>query len=146
MLPTKLRKRPIELGRSSGRSSRNVPSSWGSTRGVGRYGSSRSPTPTGPAPGPPPPWGVLNVLWTLKCITSKPGLARLEPAQDGVEVGAVHVGQRTRLVDRGQQLADAALEQAEGRGVRDHDRGRARAEGRLELLDVDARRRVPTGS
>jgi hypothetical protein len=43
-----------------------------STRGIGRNGSSVSPTPTGPAPGPPPPCGVLNVLCTLKCMTSKP--------------------------------------------------------------------------
>ena len=35
------------------------------------------------------------------------GLAGLEPAQDRVEVGAVHVGQGARLVDRVEQLADA---------------------------------------
>ena len=36
------------------------------------------------------------------------GLARLEAAEDRVEVGAVHVGQRARLVDRVEQLADPA--------------------------------------
>src|SRR5207247_676797 len=39
---------------------------------VVRYGTNVSPTPTGPAPGPPPPCGVEKVLWTLKCMTSKP--------------------------------------------------------------------------
>ena len=66
------------------------------------------------------------------------GLARLEPAEDGVQVGAVHVGQRAHRVDRLEQLADARLEQAEGRGVRDHHGGRPGAEGRLERVDVDA--------
>ena len=72
MLPAKARIRPMLFGRSPGRSRRNFPSDSRRTRGEGRNGSSFSPTPTGPAPGPPPPWGVENVLWTLKCITSKP--------------------------------------------------------------------------
>ena len=66
------------------------------------------------------------------------GLAGLEPAQDGVEVGAVHVGQRAGLVDRVEQLADPRLEQAERRGVGDHHRGRPRPEGGPERVDVDA--------
>jgi len=36
LLPTKLRSRPIDVGRSSGRSSRNVPSALRRTRGLGR--------------------------------------------------------------------------------------------------------------
>ena len=63
-------------------------------------------------------------------------LARLEPAQDGVEVGAVHVGEGASLVDGVEQFADPALEQAEGRRVRDHDRGRPRSERGPERLDV----------
>ena len=66
-----------------------------------------SPTPTGPAPGPPPPCGVEKVLWTLKCMTSKPAVARAELAQDRVQVGAVHVGQGARRVDGVEQLDDA---------------------------------------
>ena len=66
------------------------------------------------------------------------GLARLEPAQDRVEVGAVHVGQRARLVDRLEQLADPRLEQAERRRVGDHDRRRPRPERRPERVEVDA--------
>ncbi len=72
MLPKKLRTRPMDVGRSPARSSRKVPSASRRTRGAGRYGSSTRRTPTGPEPGPPPPWGVLNVLWVLKCMTSNP--------------------------------------------------------------------------
>ena len=64
-------------------------------------------------------------------------LARLEPAQDGVEVGTVHVGQGAGLVDRVQELADPRLEQAERRRVGDHHRGRARPERRPERVEVD---------
>ena len=35
-------------------------------------------TATGPTPGPPPPWGMQNVLWRLRWLTSapkRPGLA-----------------------------------------------------------------------
>ena len=66
------------------------------------------------------------------------GLARLEPAEDRVQVGAVHVGQGARLVDRVEQLADARLEQPEGRRVGDHHRGGPRPERRAERVDVDA--------
>ena len=65
------------------------------------------------------------------------GLAGLEPPQDGVEVGAVHVGQRAGLVHRIEQLPDARLEQAQGRWVRDHDRRGPRAERCPERGDVD---------
>ena len=66
------------------------------------------------------------------------GLARLEAAQDGVQVGAVHVGQRAGLVDRVEQLADARLEQAERRGVGDHDRRRPGTERGTERVEVHA--------
>ena len=66
------------------------------------------------------------------------GLAGLEPTHDRVEVGAVHVGQRAGRVDGLEQLADPRLEQAERRRVGDHDRGRPRAERRLERVDVHA--------
>ena len=36
----------------------------------------------------------------------EPGLARLEPTEDRVEVRAVHVGQGAGLMDRVEQLAD----------------------------------------
>ncbi len=138
MLPTKERSRPIDVGRSPGRSRRKSPSSArgapAAPAGTGRA----SPTPTGPAPGPPPPCGVQNVLWTLKCMTSKPGLARLEPAEDRVEVGAVHVGQGAGLVDRVEELADPRLEQPERRRVRDHHGGGPRTERGPERVEVDA--------
>ena len=76
----------------------------------------------------------------------EPGLAGLEPAQDGVEVGAVHVGQGAGLVDRLEQLADPRLEQPQGRRVGDHHGGRPRAQGRAERVDVDAAVAAPTGS
>ncbi len=74
------------------------------------------------------------------------GLARLEPAEDRVEVGAVHVGQRAGLVDRLEQLADARLEQPERRGVGDHHRGCARPERGPERVEVHAAVRLRTGS
>ena len=73
------------------------------------------------------------------------GLAGLEPAQDGVQVGAVHVGQRAGRVDGLEQLADASLEQPEGRRVGDHDRGRPRPERGRERLEVDPAVGAPTG-
>ena len=73
------------------------------------------------------------------------GLARLEPAEDRVEVRAVHVGQRAGRVDRVEQLADPRLEQPERRRVGDHDRRRPRSEGRPEARRGRRRRRRPTG-
>ena len=71
----------------------------------------------------------------LKCITSKPA-SPAQAAEDRVEVRAVHVGERADLVDRLEQLANALLEQAERRGVRDHHRGRPWTECRAECIDV----------
>ena len=68
----------------------------------------------------------------------EPGLAGLEAAQDGVQVGAIHVRQRAHRVDGLEQLADPGLEQAEGGRVGDHDRRGPRAEGRPERVEVDA--------
>ena len=66
------------------------------------------------------------------------GLAGLEAAQDRVQVRAVHVRERARLVDRVEQLADPRLEEAERRGVGDHHGGGPRAERGPERVDVDA--------
>ena len=105
-----------------------------------RAGTARSfsPTPTGPAPGPPPPCGVENVLWTLKCITSKPAAPGPELAQHGVQVGAVHVGQGADGVDRLQQVHDARLEEAQGRRVGQHHGRGVRAQRRAQRVEVHA--------
>ncbi len=66
------------------------------------------------------------------------GLAGLEPAEDGVEVRAVHVGQRAGPVDGVEQLADARLEEPERRWIRDHHGGGPWTEGGPEGVDVDA--------
>src|SRR3954447_23225245 len=39
---------------------------------VGRNGARWDRTATGPTPGPPPPWGMQNVLWRLRWLTSAP--------------------------------------------------------------------------
>ena len=70
------------------------------------------------------------------------GLAGAEAAEDGVQVGAVHVGDRARLVDRGEDLVDLVLEDAEGVRVGDHQRGGVRAERRAQRVEVDAAARV----
>ncbi len=126
------------VGRSPARSRRKVPSGSRRTSGSGRNGARWDRTPTGPAPGPPPPCGVENVLWTLKCMTSKPACARPEVAEHRIEVGAVHVGQRARCVDHLEELHDPRLEEPERGGVRDHDGRRRRPERCPECLEVDA--------
>ena len=64
-------------------------------------------------------------------------LARLEPAEDRVQVGAVHVGQGARFVDGVEKVPDPPLEQAKGRGVGDHDGGRPGPESGPERVDID---------
>ena len=104
----------------------------------GQVRQQRSPTPTGPAPGPPPPCGVRERLVDVEVHDVEAGLAGLEPAEDGVEVGPVHVGQGARRVDGVEELADAGLEEPERRGVGDHHRGRLRPERGPERVEVDA--------
>ena len=64
-------------------------------------------------------------------------LARSEAAHDRVEVGAVHVGDGARLLDRRDHLVDLVLEDAERRRVGDHQRRHVRAERRAQRLQVD---------
>ena len=70
-------------------------------------------------------------------MTSKPGLAGAEAAEDGVEVRAVHVGDRAGLVDRGEDLVDLVLEDPERARVRDHQRRHVRAERLAQRAEVD---------
>src|SRR3954452_21464082 len=42
------------------------------TAWFGRNGARCDHTPMGPTPGPPPPWGMQNVLWRLRWLTSEP--------------------------------------------------------------------------
>src|ERR671910_1177429 len=39
---------------------------------LGRNGARWARAATGPTPGPPPPWGMQNVLWRLRWLTSPP--------------------------------------------------------------------------
>ena len=138
MLPTKLRSRPIEVGRSPGRSRRNAPSSSRRTRGVGQVRDEPLPDPDRAGARTAAAVGRAERLVDVEVHDVEAGLAGLEPAEDGVEVRAVHVGEGAGLVDRVEQLADPPLEQAERRRVGDHDRGRPRPERRSERVDVDA--------
>jgi hypothetical protein len=67
----------------------------------------------------------------------EPGLARPEAAEDGVEVRAVHVADGARLADRGSDLVDLVLEDAERAGVRDHQRGDVRPQRGAQRGEVD---------
>ena len=146
MLPTKLRSRPIEVGRSPGRSSRNVPSSLAQDARRRQVREERLPHPDRPGARAAAAVRRRERLVDVEVHDVEAGLAGLEPAEDGVEVGAVHVGQGARRVDRVEQLADARLEQAERGRVGDHHRGRPRAERGPERVEVHAAVGAPTGS
>ena len=113
---------------------------------MGRNGSERLADADRPGARAAAAVGRAERLVDVEVHDVEAGLAGLEPAQDGVEVRAVHVGERAGLVDRVEQLADPRLEQAERRGVRDHHGRGARPERRPERVDVDAAVRAPTGS
>ena len=70
------------------------------------------------------------------------GLAGSEAAEDGIQVGAIHVGNRARLVDRGQHVADLVLEHAQRARVGEHQRGGVRAERGPQGVEVDPAVRV----
>ena len=104
----------------------------------GRYGSSFSPTATGPGPGTAAAVRRGEGLVDVEVHHVEARRAGPELAQDRVQVGAVHVGQRAGGVDRLQQLHDARLEEAQGRRVGQHHGGRARAERGAQRVEVDA--------
>ena len=112
MLPKNERTRPMEVGRSPGRSRRYEPSSARRTRGAGRNGTRSARTPTGPGARAAAAVGRAERLVGVEVHDVEAGLARLEPAEDRVEVRAVHVGERAGRVGRLEQLADPPLEQA----------------------------------
>ena len=92
---------------------------------------------TGPEPGPPPPCGVEKVLCRFRCITSTPkSPGRVLPHQR-VHVGAVHVEQGALGVENVGDLVDLALEDADGAGVGQHQRGRVFGDDLLQLGHVD---------
>jgi hypothetical protein len=64
-------------------------------------------------------------------------IAGAEAAKDGVQVGAVHVGDGARLPHRGHHLVDLVLEDAQRGGVGDHQRGGVRAKVSAQLVQVD---------
>ena len=98
----------------------------------------RLPDPDRTRPRPPAAVRCAERLVHVDVHHVEAGLARLEAAQDGIQIGTIHVGQRTSLVNGRQKLADPGFEQAEGGRIGDHDRGRARSEGLPELLQVHA--------
>ena len=61
-----------------------------------------------------------------------------EVTQHRVHVGAVHVGERPGRMDGLEELDDVRLEEPERRGVREHDRGAARAQGGAQRIEVHA--------
>ena len=61
-----------------------------------------------------------------------------DPADDGVEVGAVAVEEGAGRVDGVGDLDDVALEQPAGVGVGQHDRGDVVAQLRLQRVQIDA--------
>ena len=132
-------------GRDRRRSPRSPPVA--TTGWPGRKGARCGATPIGPMPGPPPPCGMQKVLCRLRWQTSAPMSPGRHEADLGVHVGAVHVDLAAVRVDDRADLADRLLEDAVGRGVGDHQRGRGRracsAALRREVgeVDVAARRR-----
>jgi hypothetical protein len=138
VLPTKLRSRPI--GRralaDTLQSERAVVVAQDPRRGQER--DQRLPHPDRTGARPAAAVRRRERLVDVEVHDVEARLARLEPAEDGVQVGAIHVRQGARLVDRVEQLPDARLEQAERRRVGDHDGRGARTQGRPEALDVDA--------
>ena len=99
----------------------------GRYRWPGRKRARCAPTPIGPTPGPPPPCGMQNVLCRLRCETSapnSPGAAR--------PTSAFRFAPSTYTCPPcswtiAQSAADARLEHAVRRRIRDHDRGEVRA-------------------
>ena len=69
-------------------------------------------------------------------------VARPDPADDGVEIGAVAIDQPARLVHRARNEDHVGLEQAAGIGVGDHHAGDVRPEPRLERVEIDPAGRV----
>ena len=61
-----------------------------------------------------------------------------DPADDGVEVGAVAVEESAGRMDGFGDLDDIALEQPAGVGVGQHDRGDVVAQLRLQRVEIDA--------
>jgi hypothetical protein len=59
-----------------------------------------------------------------------------------VEVRAVVVHQRARAVEDPFDLLDVLVEEAEGRGVREHERGGVLVDLGAEIVDVDVPARV----
>ena len=108
MLPTNERIRPIDVGRSPTRSSRK--------RAVGlaedaRRGQERLELLADrdrPGAGTAAAVRRRERLVRVDVHDVEAGLAGLEPAEDGVEVRAVHVGERADGVDGLEQLADRA--------------------------------------
>ena len=112
-------RRSCAAGRSTSaarpvRSSRNVPSSSRRTRGVGRYGHQALPHPDRAGPGTAAAMRRAERLVDVEVHHVEAGLAGLEAAHDGVEVGAVHVGQGAR--PRGPPRAARRSASRTGRG------------------------------
>ena len=81
----------------------------------------------GPTPGPPPPCGMQKVLCRLRWQTSAPMRPGEVRPDLGVHVGAVHVDLAAVLRGRCAQMSlIAALEDAVGRRVGDHERREVR--------------------
>jgi hypothetical protein len=138
VLPKKDRIRPIEVGRSPARSRRKEPSASRTTRGEGRNGSELLADRDRTGAGPATAVRRRERLVRVDVHHVEAGLARLEPAQDRVQVGAVHVGEGAGGVDRLQQLTNLRFEQAHRRWVGDHHRRGLGAERGPERLEVGA--------
>ena len=95
----------------------------GTSGWLGRNGARWARAATGPTPGPPPPWGMQNVLCRLRWLTSPPNQPGAGHADQGVQVGAVHVDLAAVVVDEVADLGDALLEHAVGGRVGHHQCG-----------------------
>src|SRR5262249_60880473 len=72
----------------------------------------------------------------------EPDVARLDDAQNRVEVRSIAVHQAAGRVHQARDFANVLFEQADGVGVGQHHPGGARRELALEVLEVDIPARV----
>ena len=103
---------------------------------AGRAPARRS-TATGPDPGPAAAVGGGEGLVQVDVDHVHAHVARAGLAHDGVEVGPVVVAEGAGLVDQTGDLEDVLLEEPQGVGVGEHDRGRALGQVAAQGLEVD---------
>ena len=100
-----------------------------------------SRTATGPPPGPAAV-RLRERLVEVVVDDVEAHVARARDPDDGVQVRAVVVEERARVVEDPRDVLDALVEEAERRGVREHEPGRPLVHLAAEVVEVEVPARV----